>query len=86
MAPFTLGHRNVTRRGWEPAIARAEIAGVTFHDMRHAFASRVIARGIEPVTLARLMGHEDIRQTLNTYADLWDRVRTDEAVRKATAL
>ena len=54
--------------------------------MRHAFASRMIARGIEPVTLAKLMGHEDIRETLYTYADLWDRVRTDETIRQAMAL
>jgi integrase len=81
-----LGHRNVTRRGFEAAVARAGIEDVTFHDMRHAFASRMIARGIEPVTLAKLMGHEDIRETLNTYTDLWDRVRTDDTVRKAMAL
>jgi integrase len=80
-----LGHRNVTRRGFEPAVERAGIEDVTFHDMRHAFASRMIARGIEPVTLAKLMGHEDIRETLNTYSHLWDRVRTDEAVREAMA-
>ena len=81
-----LGHRNVSRRGFEPAVARAAIEDVTFHDMRHAFASRMIARGIEPVTLAKLMGHEDIRETLNTYSHLWDRVRTDEAVRQAMTL
>jgi integrase len=80
-----LGHRNVTGRGFEPAIARAGIENVTFHDMRHAFASRMIARGIEPVTLAKLMGHEDIRETLNTYSHLWDRVRTDDVVREAMA-
>jgi len=46
----------------------------------------MIARGIEPVTLAKLMGHhEDVRQTLNTYAGLLNRVRTDYAVRKAIA-
>jgi len=80
-----LGHRNVTRRGFELAAARAGIDGVTFHDMRHAFASRMIARGIEPVTPAKLMGHEDIRETLNTYSHLWDRVRTDDVVREAMA-
>jgi site-specific recombinase XerD len=53
--------------------------------MRHAFASRMIARGIEPVTLAKLMGHEDIRETLNTYSHLWDRARTDDVVRGAMA-
>jgi integrase len=80
-----LGHRNVTRRGFEPAAARAGIENVTFHDMRHAFASRMIARGIEPVTVAKLMGHEDIRETLNTYSHAWDRVRTDDIVREAIA-
>jgi integrase len=81
-----LGHRNLTRRGFEPAVGRAGIDGVTFHDMRHAFASRMIARGIEPVTLAKLMGHEDIRETLNTYSHLWDRVRTDDVVREAMSV
>ena len=80
-----LGHRNVTRRGFEPAVERAGLENLTFHDMRHAFASRMIARGIEPVTLAKLMGHEDIRETLNTYSHLWDRVRTDDVVREAMA-
>jgi hypothetical protein len=46
----------------------------------------VAARGIEPVTLAKLIGHEDIRQTLNIYTGLWDRVRTDDAVREAMSL
>jgi integrase len=45
----------------------------------------MIARGIEPVTLARLMGHEDIRETLNTYSHLWDRARMDDVVREAMA-
>jgi integrase len=75
----------MSRRGFEPAVARAGMENVTFHDMRHAFASRMIARGIEPVTLAKLMGHEDIRETLNTYSHLWDRARTDDVVREAMA-
>ena len=29
------------------------------------------------------MGHEDIRETLNTYSHLWDRARTDDVVREA---
>jgi integrase len=69
----------------EEASVLAEIKDVTFHDTRHAFASRMIARAIEPITLAKLMGHEDIRETLNTYSHLWDRARTDEVVREAMA-
>jgi integrase len=35
-----LKHRNATRRGFELAAEKAGIDGVTFHSMRHAFASR----------------------------------------------
>jgi integrase len=80
-----LGHRNVTRRGSEPAIRAAGIEGVSIHDLRHAFASRMISRGVEPVTLASLMGHEDARITLSRYAHVYDKRRTDEAVRQAMA-
>ena len=51
-----LGHRNVTRRGFEPAARHVEIEGVSFHSMRHAFASRMISRGISSTVLAALMG------------------------------
>jgi integrase len=78
-----LGHRNATRRGFEPAAKLAEINGVSFHSLRAAFASRMIARGIEPVALAKLMGHEDARITLARYAHLYDQRRTDDAVREA---
>jgi integrase len=45
------------------------------HSFRQAgaFASHLIARGIEPVMRAKLMGHEDTRQTLDTYTGLWSR-------------
>jgi integrase len=80
-----LGHRNVTGRGFEPAATLAGISGITFHDMRDAFASRMIARGVQLVPLSKLMGHEDARITLSRYAHLYDRERTDEAVRRAMA-
>jgi integrase len=78
-----LGHRNVTRRGFEPAAEKAGIEGVTFHDMRHAFASRMISRGISSTVLAKLMGHESSAITEKVYVHLFDQVRTDDAVREA---
>jgi integrase len=80
-----LGHRNVTRRGFEPAASEAKIEGVTFHSMRHAFASRMIDRGISSTVLAALMGHESSTITERRYIHLFDRQRTDEAVREAMA-
>jgi integrase len=51
--------------------------------MRHAFASRMIDRGISSTVLAALMGHESSTITERRYVHLFDRQRTDEAVRRA---
>ncbi len=81
-----LGHRNVTRRGFEPARDDAKLPGhLTFHDLRHAAASRLIGAGLDPVTVANVLGHEDATVTLSVYGHLYNRTRTDEAVRLALA-
>jgi integrase len=80
-----LMHRNATGRGFEPAAEKAGIEGVSFHSMRHAFASRMISRGINSTVLAALMGHESRTITERRYVHLFDRQRTDELVRRAMA-
>jgi integrase len=81
-----LDHGNVSTRGFEPA---RDLAGLpstlTFHSLRHAAASRLIRAGLDPVTVASVLGHEDATTTLSVYAHLFDRERTDEAVRAALA-
>ena len=81
--PLVLGDPNVTRRGFEAAASEAGIEGVTFHSMRHAFASRMIDRGISSTVLAAVMGHESSTITERRYIHLFDQQRTDEAVRQA---
>jgi len=84
VAGTPLGHRNVSRRGFEPAHDLAGLPShLTFHDLRHAAASRLIGAGLDPVTVASVLGHEDATTTLKVYAHLFDRQRTDAAVRKA---
>jgi len=81
-----LSHRNVTRRGFEAARDLAGLAGeLTFHDLRHVAASRLIAAGLDPVTVATILGHEDVKETLNRYAHLFNRQEKHEAVRRALA-
>ena len=81
-----LGHRNVPRRGFEPARDLAGLpSSLTFHDLRHAAASRLIGAGLDPVTVAGVLGHEDANVTLRVYAHVYDRRRSDDAVREALA-
>jgi integrase len=45
------------------ACKRAGIEGLTFHDLRHTFATRLGARGAEIATVNRLLGHGSLDQT-----------------------
>jgi integrase len=76
-------HRNATGRGFDGAAKKAKLTGVSFHSMRHAFASRMIDRGISSTVLAKLMGHESSAITERRHIHLFDQQRTDDAVRQA---
>jgi integrase len=83
-----LNHRNVAQRGFEAAAKEAGLIGdgqprVTFHDLRHAFASIMIERGLSSTVLARVMGHRDATTTEGRYIHLFNRQRTDDQVREA---
>lgn len=45
---------------------------ITPHDLRHTAASLVVSAGGNVLALARMLGHESPKMTLETYADLFD--------------
>jgi integrase len=49
-------------------------AGVTLHELRHYFASGLIAAGCDVVTAQRALGHAKATTTLNT-TPTWGRPR-----------
>jgi integrase len=54
-----LGHRNVQRRGFEPAALAAGLEGVTLHDLRHAYGSRLTSKGLSARQIADAMGAQE---------------------------
>jgi integrase len=44
------------------------------HELRHYFASGLIAAGCDVVTVQRAMGHASATTTLSTYSHLWPTV------------
>lgn len=60
-------------------------AGVSFrlHDLRHFYASGLIAAGCDVVTVQRAMGHGSASLTLNTYSHLWP--KAEDRTRRAAA-
>ena len=43
---------------------------LTFHDLRHTFATMMIAGGTDVRTVASYLGHSNVAMTLNTYAEV----------------
>jgi integrase len=52
-------------------LTSAGVDGLRFHDLRHAFASYLIANGADLLTVRDLCGHRSIQVTANTYAHLF---------------
>jgi integrase len=55
----------------------------TMHDLRHTFASLLIAQGLDVVFVSRQLGHANPATTLRVYASEFDRVRNADSARDA---
>jgi integrase len=49
-------------------VQKAGLPHQRFHDLRHCCASLLLAQGVPPRVVMAILGHSDIRLTMNTYA------------------
>lgn len=56
---------------WKPITERAKMSGTRFHDLRHFFASQLIANGETAAYVRDQMGHSSIKVTFDTYGHLF---------------
>ena len=64
-------HQNTVGHQWRATQRRAGLSGIRLHDLRHFYASGLIAEGCDVVTVQRALGHAKASTTLDTYAKLW---------------
>ncbi|MGC5257121.1 tyrosine-type recombinase/integrase [Gordonia sp. DT218] len=73
-------HQTFYKAVFRPAVLRANrLAGqatlpadLKFHSLRHTYASLCVAAGIQPLEIARFMGHSKVTTTLTVYAHLFE--------------
>jgi integrase len=56
---------------WRATRTAAKLPHIRLHDLRHFYASGLIAAGCDVVTVQRALGHSAATTTLNTYSHLW---------------
>ena len=66
----TLDPDNLIRREFKPALRRAELREVRFHDLRHTFATLLISQGENIKFIQSQLGHASIQTTLDRYGHL----------------
>ncbi|MEH3140930.1 MAG: site-specific integrase [Mycobacterium kyogaense] len=75
-------HQNSADYLWRRTKTKAGVA-FKLHDLRHFYASGLIAAGCDPVTVQRAIGHGSASLTLNTYSHLWP--KAEDRTRSAAA-
>ena len=67
----------------EDYCTKAKISRFKLHELRHTYASRMIRSGTHPKVLQELLGHTNIKMTMDTYGHLFPGMKR-EAVDKAS--
>lgn len=58
----------------------ANLPDITFHELRHTFATQAASNGIDPRTLASILGHTKASFTLDTYTHITTDMQKNAAV------
>lgn len=89
--PFNFAGHSSALKAWEATIKRAGIEKLTFHSCRHGFATALLHKGIDPVTIAKLGGWKSAAHVFATYghakddATLTDQIFDNGMANKAKA-
>ncbi|GAA3659028.1 tyrosine-type recombinase/integrase [Asaccharospora irregularis] len=54
---------------------KLDIEPITFHTLRHTYATRLFEAGVSPKTVQALMGHSDISMTMDIYTHVMEDVK-----------
>jgi integrase len=77
----TLSGVNLVRREFKPALKRAGLPSIRIHDLRHSFASLLIAQGEHPKLISEQLGHASVKITMDRYGHLMDQSYGDASAR-----
>jgi integrase len=59
----------------------AKLPRITFHDLRHSCASLMLAQGVPARVVMEILGHSDVRLTMNLYTHVAEELKREASDR-----
>lgn len=87
-SPKTNGilHPNSLMRALEKYIRESGVPEISFHGLRHTFATTLLASGVNPKVVQEMLGHSTIKTTMDTYAHVLPDMQQSAAERLEAVL
>ena len=60
---FPADYEHIVERKFYPSQIKAEVSRITFHDLRHTFASHLAMAGVPVLDIKAVLGHTDMKTT-----------------------
>jgi integrase len=79
-------HPDSIRQRFERLTAKAGLSRITFHDLRHTYATGALRAGVSPKVVSERIGHANIGFFLETYAHVLDNDDSEAAEQAASFL
>jgi integrase len=73
--------RNLSPRALQPALTKANLEPLRWHDLRHTFAALLITQGANIAYVSRQMGHGSAEITLRVYSHVFDQAEYAQRIR-----
>lgn len=67
-----------TNKSGKEKIIHSKISNYNQHMLRHTYATRMIEAGVPAEVLQKLLGHKDIKTTINTYTTIFDKFKKEQ--------
>jgi integrase len=63
-----LDAQNIVNRHFKPLLKQARLPSIRWHDLRHTYATLLLARGTHPTYVQKSLGHASVQLTLDRYS------------------
>src|SRR5215218_2937295 len=60
--------QNIVNRHFKPLLKRVDLPDIRWHDLRHTYATLLLARGTQPTYVQKSLGHASVQLTLDRYS------------------